>query len=794
MVELIATMLRRGLQSRVIASCVPSEIRRYSSCNKNKLLKPVQGSLANKNVAFGLRRLSKSVEETIQHEKVSSAKDQLRALELLSKATNKRIPAGILDQKVQEILLEFLARDNVPADRSLALDLLRIALDHAQRPTLIPRLFSLTSQIIVRSGHPSAARDVYHLLWTLLENKSQYFTDDLSVNSQRVNDCFCQLINPIVLDSNKRKRKIDYEVKAQLELVIRRMKHLWEDPSIPLVANAEACNSLILYLCNQQKPKEAFDLLKWMVVVATSKKSPIPLKPRVSSFTILISTYGKMGEPEKASEILHWMLENKNDDTIPSPNWSCFNGLLDAWAKSGREDAGKRAEEILEWMQQLHDTQGMDTKPDEVSFNICTNAWAQTPGTQSPANAEAVLRRMIELNESGSIVGPKEHAFTSVMNAWANSQRPDAPNRVESLLKLMESLSKKTNNFSMTSVPYTILIKAWGHLARRSSGNMKQICGDKALEVLKLMENASVTPTAGTYNAIIIALLDVRSINGLLYFLMHEEDFRQGKVPMDTRTFNCGLNAIATANMPDGAEQAMAVLDRMIQYAQSDSRVRPDETTFNIILKVLSRSRSEEAAAKAHQLLLEMNEMPNIKPTDVSYLTCIIAWGRSQDKDKFDRIRKLLLHLDDNYRKSRLSGRPTVFPYNAALSACYHNTIPELNSDALRTALDTMTKLRKLSHLRPNHTTYLSLFKAVELLAEGNKRDSLLAQEFEHCIKDSLVSRQIVKILHGASISIFHRYFGDENNLTNARIPEDWVKNHDERTGESFNTGRVRLR
>jgi hypothetical protein len=767
----------------------------------------------NRYRSYSAKNVSRNSEQRSKYnENLWTAKHQQKAVHFLNQVQNQRIASGIVAQKTEEIYLQILTTDQIPQDGPLALELLHVALAHTQRPTLIPRLFSLACQIMMRSGHPLAATEVRRAFGALIENHKKYFSNDLASNTHHVNDAFCQLIVPVVLDANRHRAKLDYDTLQQLEQAVARMQQLWDDPTIRVVANAEAYNAVIVYLCAQQKAKEAYKLLKRMVRIADSGKYPVPMIPPLQSFTIVVSAFGKLGDVDQVTEILHWMLENQ-DTSIPPPNSTCFNGLLDAWAQGGRKDAGTRAEQVLEWMQQLHDTRGLDTRPTEYSYNICINAWARTPNPQSPVHAEAILRRVIDLHESGSEIGPSEPAFTSVMNAWANSERNDAPEKVAAIIHAMEGMAVTNNRSSMSVVPYTILIKAWGRLASRSAGRKKQECADKILGVVFHMEKRGVTPTAPTHNAIIVALHEVWSTHGVFYFLELEEKFRDGLVEMNTRSFNCGLNvslhpptvavcpllslsihfstiaftlqAFATMNKPDQAEQAIAVLQRMYQYAEKNKNVRPDETTFNIILKVLSKSRSKDAALKANQLLLEMDDMPAVKPTYISYLTCIMAWGRSEDPGKFVNVQHLLSHFQETHRNRRLGGTLTVSPFNAALSVCaYNNGMPELNSQALSTALGIMEELRKLKGVLPNQITYSSLFQAIGRNAEPSKRDALMARQFEHCITDGLVSHELLKTLHGFSPSTFSQFLGDDEGPQNATIPKDWSKNFDVRTRE----------
>jgi hypothetical protein len=740
----------------------------------------------------------------------STSDDQASAIQLIERVHNRRVPPELVAQKVQEVLLKLVTNDqNIGRKHDegpLALDLLNIVLRYKiEKTNLMPRLCSLSMQVMKRSGHPLAPMEVYRVMWMLLDNHPKWFSKDVLVNTKHVNDCFCQVIRSL-LDAddigNRKKARLDYDTTRRLDELVNFMQRLWEDPSIRLVANSEATHAMILYLCKQQKAAQAYQLLQWTAKEEERTKHPVSLTPHASSFTTLISTFGKLGEPETAESIVQWMLAcsqksraSSTGTAFPPPNRTCMNALLDGWARSGRDDAGVKAETVLEWMEQLHNgPDALDTKPDEISYSICANAWAHSkPDRNSAIRAEAILRRMIDLHELGSGgIGPvPEPAFTSVMNAWGRSKADDAPERVMSLLKLTQEFSKASNqSFSMPEVGYTILITAWQNYASQQAPHTvtKLLCGDKILQVLTAMEMVGVKANAPTHNATIMALLEVSPTNAMLYFLEVEEKFRNGQAHIDTRTFNCGLNVIATSNKPDGAEQAMAVLERMVGYSQqqghtSKTGVRPDMYTYNISLKILSRSSSNDAARKANQLLEEMERSPHVKPSYISYVTCIIAWGRSEDPNKFDRVQDVLASFVTTYNKRELSGRLTVTPYNASLAVCHHNKSPELQSKALQTAIEVMSSLRQLRDVRPDETTYANLFRAVMVNSSSSnsdgddhvERDKLLGEALEHCISDGLVSAEIVKIVFQISQSTFGRFFGENQTPVTVIVPKSWA-------------------
>ena len=705
---------------------------------------------------------------------------QKSALQFLDQLKNKRVAPELACIKIEEILLQFLSRENnVPEDFSLSLELLNVALKNANLPNerVIPRLFSLACQVMIRSGHPLASKEVHRQIWKLIEGHQDYLTNNLEYNSHHVNDAWKQWIDHVVLGSNRSKRRINYNTKQEIDRLLNRMEKLFDDPSVPLVHTNNSCNSFIFYYCNQQKPAEAYRLLRW--VAENSGNHPVRILPPVSSFTATIFAFSKAGKPEKALEIVQWMLSSYKKGVVPPPNSSSFNGLLDAWARSGRKDAGEKAEQTMEWMEHLHQTENLDTLPIEISYSICINAWARSRVPHAPQRAESILRRMVELYRNGSQVVPSASAFTSAMNTWANSKSDEAPARIALILDVMKEIAAKSNQIQVTVIPYTILMKAWEQLARKKEGKQKLECGNRALQAFAEMENSGIAATAEAHNSLITALHQTSAINAVFHFLELEEKYRDQSVQLDTRTFNSGLNALATLNKPDVADKALNLLQRMFKYARKDSSVQPDEFTFNTILKVLSRSSGDDAAKNANDLLLEMHSMPSIDPSFISYNTCIIAWGRSNDNKKFQHIEDLLRRFNTSHSISNMSGKDFLSVYNCVLSVCSHNMSPELQSEAWAMTLTTMEELRNQTKIRPDQRTYLSFLRVLSMVSledVAEAREALLHKEFSYCISDGLVSHEILELVHSISPKLFCHYFGDTVDPKNVSIPRGWSR------------------
>jgi len=758
-----------------------------------------------------------------RHEQRSLRSYQKKANVLLEQVKTSRIQSSLVAQKVEELLLLSLSEydNNIPSDGPLALELLNTALRYAKGfatkenggEKLLPRLFSLACQMMIRSGHYRATNDVHRQLWRLLDCHEHYFVaNDTLYNTHHVNDVCSYFIRSVVMDANKRKRKLSYRKTRQLYQLVERLGELQRDPSVPIESNPYMDDSLIMLLCNQLKPNDAHEILRGRVENSSSAA------PLVSSFVTIINGYAKTFQPDKALSVVEWMMSAQNESkssppsssstttattitttnnvVVPPPNTSCFNGLLHAYALAGGKDAGFKAEKAIEWMQEIRETKNVDTKPNETTYNICINAWARSKHPEAPFRAENILRQIVALSEAGNPIEPSEEAFTAVMNTWINSSSShgnnhkrvkEATERVTGILNLMERISDNSQRISMSVIPYTVLIKAWEKVAQQSRGVEKQKCGEDIIKVVERMREKKIAPTTEVYNSILTALSETAAINAVLYFLELEEEYCRGQIQLDTRTFNCGLNAIAALNRPDAVKRATEILKRMFKYHETDPSILPSNLTFNIILKVLSKSTSHipNAAAKADALLSEMDAMQSVIPDFISYVTCIIAWGRSDEKDKIKRVTDLLHRfissMEDN--PDGTNNRAGIAVFNAVLSVCHHNSSPEHYDESLRAAQVTMKELRKAKGIVPDQITYASFFRVVKEGVPGDHSPTssfltLVEEEFNQCARYGYTTRDVIMALHMiAPETLFTKLVGENSDPRTFAIRKAWCRN-----------------
>ena len=224
----------------------------------------------------------------------------------------------------------------------------------------------------------------------------------------------------------------------------------------------------------------------------------------------------------------------------------------------------------------------------------------------------------------------------------------------------------------------------------------------------------------------------------------------------------------------------------MFKYHKNDPSIQPSNFTFNIILKVLSRSidHNPDAAIMADKLLTEMDAMPSVTPDFISYVTCVIAWGRSKAENKIKRVSTLLHrfvvsleeHQDGNKKSS-------VVVFNAVLSVCHHNLSPELLAECFETAQVAMTELRKAKGIDHDQITYSSFFQVVKdgITIGGRPARSffnLIEDEFRFCINDGYVTRDILMAFcQVVPKIIFAKYVGQHEDPETFSIPKAWSRN-----------------
>lgn len=400
---------------------------------------------------------------------------------------------------------------------------------------------------------------------------------------------------------------------------------------------------------------------------------------------------------DKAAELLEAL--EQNISRIASCNnlitWDIawYNNVMHAYAvcHGGRKAAEKAEAILLRMIQACQDYKPSDAtlappEPTTPSFNIPINAWAKSGEADSGTHAEGIVTRMeqwsIECNELPGYHGAVANARTmsGVMDAWAQSGSEGAEERVLSIL--MYAIQRQQDS-----------VQAQRH-------------GEPPLE------GTVVKPNVFMFNAAIHAW--VNSERGL-----------------------------------EGAEQAEAILRMMEKLAERDELgevdendsddlgLKPTNRTLSLVIDAWAQCENIDKTGKAAQRaqdILDMMERlyregQDVKPSYVSFTSCIAAWSRSE-RHKYaavraeallDRLLKLYEETDDKDFK------PTVSTGNAVISAFAKSE----RFDSIKRAKAVFERLKDFCE--PDAYSYNSVMNAYAKKGEGLMAKNLLQEMEDAC-------------------------------------------------------------
>jgi hypothetical protein len=319
-----------------------------------------------------------------------------------------------------------------------------------------------------------------------------------------------------------------------------------------------------------------------------------------------------------------------------------FNFLIDAWAFSGELDAADQALRLLDRMEELHSKHGAleDTHSDHLK--IC----------------------------------PDVRSYTKVINALSRSMRPDAGELAEGILDKMEHIYATGENPSArpNTHTYTAAIEAYANSGIEGSL-------EKTEEILERMiaryqsGDPEVLPNARCFNAAISAYAKRDSPGAAQqaeYWLNRMDGLYMAGLPdAKPNSFNYNSLITAWANCPDdegSAQKAAEVLERMEQcYAYGDPACRPTTVSFNAVIDAYAKSRLDDAAERAEQILRRMEDLyeagEDVKPNTRSFNSVINAWAKSGRSDAAEKAQDLLDFMTKLYEAGNEAVRPDVHSF-----------------------------------------------------------------------------------------------------------------------------------
>lgn len=118
----------------------------------------------------------------------------------------------------------------------------------------------------------------------------------------------------------------------------------------------------------------------------------------------------------------------------------------------------------------------------------------------------------------------------------------------------------------------------------------------------------------------------------------------------------------------------------MIELAQSNEKMAPDTTSFNLVLNALAHGSEKNAGIRAESLLERMeslsssgkgsgNVVINCPPSIYSFNTVLNGWARSRQRGAAERATSILDHMGKRYNAALTEVHPDCSTYTTVLKA-----------------------------------------------------------------------------------------------------------------------------
>jgi hypothetical protein len=176
------------------------------------------------------------------------------------------------------------------------------------------------------------------------------------------------------------------------------------------------------------------------------EKAPDCFEPNIATYTIILDGAAHSPNPSERLVFTEMLLERlmQESKTNPSvrPTVVTFSTVINAWARTGSGKAAEKAEALIHLVQELHNNQDwpdVDVKPNTVMYTAAIHAWANAGNAE---RADLLLQQMYQeyAMEHNHDVKPGIRTFNTVLSAWSRSADQDAVEHAQALLRKMREL------------------------------------------------------------------------------------------------------------------------------------------------------------------------------------------------------------------------------------------------------------------------------------------------------------------------------------------------------------------
>ena len=345
----------------------------------------------------------------------------------------------------------------------------------------------------------------------------------------------------------------------------------------------------------------------------------------------------KDGRPFDAENCIEVMksLYHKGD-TFMKPDIRHYNSLMNAWIRSNRFNRIYKAEQILEELCQLQrmDAQNHEhLKPTSVSFNICINAWQKTKDTSAGDKVWYLFELMHDMLDKGLMTDkPYYQTYRTVLHALSSNVVKGTTTRAEKVLHLMKS--RCDGAVLPDESIYHIVMHIYSH-NREMNGpqRVEELLSEMHQEFLK--GNVTVKPTTLTFNTVLNTFAKSSQTGAaeraelILEHMQHLHENGYGDCQPDAISFNTVINAYATSDKAGADRRACEILAAMKRnyLAGVTPSAKPNIRTYNACIKAClcgkdysSQYEKNITIRRAQGLFMELHQQESrIQPDDHTY-------------------------------------------------------------------------------------------------------------------------------------------------------------------------------
>ncbi len=194
------------------------------------------------------------------------------------------------------------------------------------------------------------------------------------------------------------------------------------------------------------------------------------------------------------------------------------------------------------------------------------------------------------------------------------------------------------------------------------------------------------------------------------YILLQEMQGLQNNGGRETRHFNAVLNAYASLY---DHQSVLNLFQKMKElYKNGEVNVKPNQKSYNIVIKSLSGGKTLGCVKKAERILQEMEDAfyggdKDMTPDKISYSSTLAAWARFCNKQALEKAEQYLERMEVMYEKGNRMVKPDTVTYNTVLNILANGKSHDAGARTLK-ILNNMEKLNDFGDegTKPNIVSY----------------------------------------------------------------------------------------